>query len=1002
VPRLGAGTAPVNDQPLNDQPVNDQPVNGQPSARPIGVARGSSSLALAWVIAASIALLTGATSVVIMLAIGLVAFVASIVTGWRAVRRATVYRVEAAGGGAGMTVGDDAHWHVRVRGVGRVHVELLVVGQQVAAGWVEPGTNTLGGTAPSRGEHTEVLARWSSAGGLGLVWWRRTTELAMPTIVVAPAAAAVGAQVDRLHADHPDDATASTRAGRADVDGVRNWRDGDELSAVHWPSTLRSGEFVVRQRLMEVDETWVIDAQPGTADPDAEAGRVRARAEEALSVGAKVAVRVGADDPVPLDDGRAVLRWCATFEPVVHRPVATPWWRRQLGQSPEPARTLHPRARWAAGAAAAVPLMMLLEPLGYDPVRIAVVLLAVATGAACSIGRAQQWKVARPTLGLLTAAAVGAALIDLSAITGVAGALRFLLPQLLVTLVVLQGFECLDRRAARVSLACSAMLIAYASGIRVDSRLTIWLTAAMVGLAIAAQSVTKVDRALPRAALATGRIQSATRRPVALLGAGVAVLAVLALLPVPEGPAQLTLPSWLDDYRPTPSDGRLVAADGSPLLGGGRPSGDRDSVGGGIGGYPGFSPTMDVNLRGDLGNTVVLRVRSPYADFWRGQTFTRFDGRTWYVDAEVGTRTEGPDHRIAAADGDVRRLTDEPLIQTFYAQVDMPNIVFAATRAERVLLEAPLRARPDGALRAEAVLPAGSVYTVVSQRSGATADGLRGDGNLAQWESPPEYLEVPDGLTERTHELALQLAAGVDNTYDLILAIHEWLRANVEYNLDAPVPPGGADAVDHFLFESQQGFCEQIATATAMLLRSVGVPARVATGYVPSSRDSVAGVWVSRASDAHAWVEVRFPNFGWVAFDPTASVPLAGESAGDTIGAAIARALASTIGNHLPLVLGVSLAGAALLLGTKAATAWWQRRRRGRWGVLQDRFVETALRRGGSPTAANAELAAVFDQSEAHELAAALDASAFSANWVDDEADYNRAVTDLAALSGKP
>ena len=992
----------MSDRPIHPAPVDERLANDQSSARVLGVAHGSSSLALSWVFAASIALLTGATSVVIMLAIGLVAFVASCVTGRRAVRRTTVLRVEAAANSGDVTAGDELRWHVSSTGSSRVYVELMVAGRSVAAGWVEPGVDTLAGNAPRRGEHTEVIARWSSAGGLGLVWWRRQLVLTIAPLAVAPALAADGADVHRHHADHPDDATASARAGRADLDGVRSWRDGDELTAVHWPSTMRSGEFVVRQRLLEVDETWVIDARLGTADADAEAGRVRTRAEEALVSGAKVAVRVGTEEAVPLDDRVAVHRWCASFEPGTHTPTPVPWWRRPLGTSPEPTRVLHARARWAAAVASGAPLVMLLDPLGYDPFRIGLVLAAIALGAACSIGRAQQWKVARPAIGLATAGVVSVALIDLSAVTGVAGALRFLLPQILIGLVVLQGFECLDRRAARVTLACSAMLIAYAAGIRVDSRVSLWLALALVGLAVAAQSVTKVDRARTRSPAAGRPQQRASqmpRLPLALVGAGVAVLALLAVVPVPEGPAQLTLPSWIDDYRPTPSDGRLVAADGSPLLGGGLPSGDRASVGGGIGGYPGFSPTMDVNLRGDLGDAVVLRVRSPYADFWRGQTFTRFDGRTWYVDEDMGVRTEGPDHRIPPAQGDLIRSTDEPLIQTFYAQVDMPNIVFAATRAERVLLEAPLRARPDGALRAEAVLPAGSVYTVVSQRSGATADGLRGDGNLAQWGGPPQFLELPEGFTRRSQELALELSQGVENTYDLILAIQAWLRSNVEYNLDAPVPPEGADAVDHFLFESQQGFCEQIATATAMLLRSVGVPARVATGYVPSSRDTVAGVWISRASDAHAWVEVRFPNFGWVAFDPTASVPLAGESTRDTIGAAIARALASAIGNHLPLLLGTTLAAAALLLATRAIRAWWQRRRRGRWGVLQDRFVEAAVRRGGAPTAANAELAAVFDTRAADELAATLDASAFSANWIDDDTEYERAAADLAALS---
>ena len=87
------------------------------------------------------------------------------------------------------------------------------------------------------------------------------------------------------------------------------------------------------------------------------------------------------------------------------------------------------------------------------------------------------------------------------------------------------------------------------------------------------------------------------------------------------------------------------------------------------------------------------------------------------------------------------------------------------------------------------------------------------------------------------------------------------------------MPAEGVDAVDDFLFVSQRGFCEQIASALTVMLRSQGVPARLATGYLPGERDRVSGVWKVRASDAHAWVEVWFPETGWEAFDPTASVP---------------------------------------------------------------------------------------------------------------------------------
>jgi transglutaminase-like putative cysteine protease len=420
---------------------------------------------------------------------------------------------------------------------------------------------------------------------------------------------------------------------------------------------------------------------------------------------------------------------------------------------------------------------------------------------------------------------------------------------------------------------------------------------------------------------------------------------------------------------------------------------------------------MDTSLRGDLGDEVVLRVRAPDAAFWRGQTFSRFDGRVWTVEQYPLLRgIEGPDHRIPPADGDVPFDGEPEFVQTFYVEVDMPNILFAADRPVRLLLDAAVWYRPDGALRADVVLPAGSAYTVLSHRSNATADGLRAEGDLSRLAVPDMYRQLPDSTTERTRSLARRLAAGTSSTrdsvstddpvstYDTILAIQSWLAANVEYDLDAPVPPAGADAVDHFLFESQRGFCEQIASATAILLRSLGVAARIATGYVPSDRDEVAGVWLSRARDAHAWVEVWFPSYGWVSFDPTASVPLAGEAPSHTIGGELVRALIAVVVDRIGFIVGALLAVAMLGVAFRAITSWWQRRRRGRWGVLQDRFVAAAVARGAAPNSPNAALADAFDDELAPLVARTLDECAFSPTWHDDERRFNDTATAVAVL----
>jgi len=971
-----------------------------------GFSHGASALVAAWFAAGTIALLTGATAVVILLAVGLVAMVAGVLSGRLGLRGARVGAIETA---RLAVADDDLGWHVIASGARPVYVAVRALAEPtaevLAQGWVS-GATTLAGIAPRRGLYRQVHVTWSSAGRVGLVWWRVRRTVDIAELAVAPHTAGEAAPMHLASNDTDGDRALGTHAGRDEIDGVRAWRDGDELTGVHWPSTLRTGEFVVRQRFRERDERWVVRATSGTPHPSAEAGRVRHALEGGLAAGAQVAVSVDGGEATELADEEAVLRWCAAFDPHDPAPPRPPWWKRQVAVSPEPERTLTPTARWVIAAATAAPMWMVLEPLGYGPTTIALVLVAVVAAALVTNRRRPVADSVRQLLGVLAGVGVGALLIDLSAIDSVVASLRYLLPQLLVSLVVMQGFESVDRRGARVTLACAAVLTAYAAGIRVDEQLTVWLLGAVAAMGIASTTIGRRDERTTVVRAWRSRLTQAS----AVVVAAALVLAILAVVPVPRGPAQLTLPSWLTDVRPTSGGGELAAPDGSPLLGGA--SNNRSSSGasssGGSGGYPGFSSQMDTSLRGDLGDQVVLRVRSPEPDFWRGQTFSNFDGRTWYVDnagdgSDDGRQTEGPDHLLKLTDGDSRLNNSEELIQTFYPQVDMPNIVFAAYRPARVLLNAPLWQRPDGALRADVVLPAGSAYTVVSLRPNVTVELLRSYGAIERFGAPPKYLQLPDTATARTVELAREITAGATSTYDAIQAIHAWLAANVEYDLNAPVPAGDEDAVDDFLFESKRGFCEQIATATAIMLRSLGVPARIATGYVPSSHDAVAGVWTSRASDAHAWVEVYYRGLGWVAFDPTANVPMSGESVRHTIGGDLSKALGELVGAHIGLVLLLALLGSLTMVVVRLVRRWWQRHRRGRWGVLQDRFVAEALQRGASPTAANAVLAEVFHHDDGAAAAAAalateLDASAFSVTWVDDDAAYAHALAALHAL----
>ena len=111
---------------------------------------------------------------------------------------------------------------------------------------------------------------------------------------------------------------------------------------------------------------------------------------------------------------------------------------------------------------------------------------------------------------------------------------------------------------------------------------------------------------------------------------------------------------------------------------------------------------------------------------------------------------------------------------------------------------------------------------MVSERLQVDAEILRAQGDLGEFfagfremaggDQIEPFLELPESTTQRTIDLATSLRTPGESTYDTILAYEAWLGANTEYDLDAPVPADGADAVDDFLFESQLGFCEQIAS----------------------------------------------------------------------------------------------------------------------------------------------------------------------------------------------
>ncbi len=298
-------------------------------------------------------------------------------------------------------------------------------------------------------------------------------------------------------------------------------------------------------------------------------------------------------------------------------------------------------------------------------------------------------------------------------------------------------------------------------------------------------------------------------------------------------------------------------------------------------GYPGFSSAMDLRSRGRLSDEVAFRVRADQPALWRAEVFDSFDGVLWTSSDDeerpVPLALDDDGYEVPASDleAELAGAFSRRVVQTFYLDSVQPNVLFAAATADRVYFPSGgLRIDRYGAIRSPILLDEGLVYSVVSQVP-SIPSGLLRRLPAPNPDAPAlaRYLQLPDDTPARVGALANDIVAGSASEADAVAAVESWLRANTVYDLGVAREPDGVDAVDHFLFETRRGFCEHIASAMAVLLRSVGIPTRIVVGFGPGERNTFTGYWEVRQSDAHAWVEVWYPQAGWIAYDPTFGVP---------------------------------------------------------------------------------------------------------------------------------
>lgn len=286
--------------------------------------------------------------------------------------------------------------------------------------------------------------------------------------------------------------------------------------------------------------------------------------------------------------------------------------------------------------------------------------------------------------------------------------------------------------------------------------------------------------------------------------------------------------------------------------------------------------------------------------YWRGVVLGDYDGRTWTrIGAKRRPRRLGEVFAPGAVNAELNgpaldyQVTLEAHGGRWIYALDLPRQVdrldgnpYAVSAQLELMTLNPIAGR------------------IRYQASSVLEYRLQADVDIAQLQP---WLNLPAGFNPRTLAWAATLGRADDPAAAVRAVLKAFREENFSYTLEPPLL--GRDAVDQFLFDSKAGFCEHYAGAFVVLMRAIGIPARVVTGYQGGELNPIDGYLTVRQSDAHAWAEVWLPKRGWLRIDPTAAV------APERVAQNLARAL--------PRPAPFGLQGLSELIFQDGKNAWW-------------------------------------------------------------------------------
>lgn len=262
--------------------------------------------------------------------------------------------------------------------------------------------------------------------------------------------------------------------------------------------------------------------------------------------------------------------------------------------------------------------------------------------------------------------------------------------------------------------------------------------------------------------------------------------------------------------------------------------------------------------------------------YWRWITYDLYNGKTW-SSSPTTSASYSADQALFEFKGEGYRMVHQTIIK---ASTTDKHLYWTGSLMDADQpMDTTWRAMPLG----EDPLLSMDMLGSLTQAQQYSADSLLPQYNETQLREasrdyPAEilekYLALPrDTISQRVRDLAVTLTYQAQNPYDKAKAIEAYLRT-YPYTLDVPAVPSSKEISDYFLFELKTGYCEYYATSMIVMARSIGLPSRMVIGYASSEYDTHTAQYIIREAYSHSWVEIYFPNIGWVEFEPTASQPL--------------------------------------------------------------------------------------------------------------------------------